>query len=313
MSQPTSAHTAPSKWILPVKLEDSSHYPRWHSALQDLLFRNVKIPSIGKITSASTLDRPFFKKYFKEEFDSIVSNSDDADDPDEPLDNTDFVNLCLDHAVDTGKGFLAWVYDAYPAIRSSLGLDVFERTSACPAGDIVTLMQSIKLSIGYLETHDPVELEALFLATTMESEGGNDIMKYLTLLRSRMRRLSAPDYPVPDEKCRRTCTLLRGLEPTIYSNFIDNAERTPYASYNLLEAAVLKNSSKPRMQQKLLELRPGNNHSTMTTRSQATKKRPRVDEYINAASETPDDAITKATLPCFQYTRMGTCDKGDKF
>ncbi len=69
-------------------------------------------------------------------------------------------------------------------IRESLSDEIAAKTAGVARGDLVALLAGINLAIGHLETHDSHDLEALYQNSTMAVQGGQDLMKFLALLRN---------------------------------------------------------------------------------------------------------------------------------
>ena len=63
----------------------------------------------------------------------------------------------------------------------------------------------------------------------MEAEGKNNVMTYISVLATSMRRLEAAGMEVPDAKAQRV--LLNGVHQDIFESFIYEADRTPYENY----------------------------------------------------------------------------------
>jgi hypothetical protein len=216
------------RFKLPFSLTGAADHPRWRSCLQDRIFKYIHLTNMDTITSATTLDPKFFKKLFPAEW-KAAETDEDGEEVDDPLSNPEHPELltsCLVHALSTGNGFNSWLYDVFTGIRDSLSDDLAEKTAGVAPGDLVALLKGINLAIGHLETHDPYDLEALYQKSTMAGEGGQDLMKYLALLRTYQRRLTAANAPMADLKCQKI--LLRGLDQDVFSSFIDNADRNAY-------------------------------------------------------------------------------------
>ncbi len=93
----------------------------------------------------------------------------------------------------------------------------------------------------------------------------SDSLTIISTLASTRRRLKTAGHIVSDQKAIRV--FLTGLNQDIFESFIASAERTPYASYDLLVRALQQASAKPHMIAKLRKLLPGRTHSTFTTRT----------------------------------------------
>ena len=255
-----------SKFKLTIKLEGAINLEKWRSSLQNKLFRFIKNTNMDKLTIASTLNRKYLKATFPDDWKD--ASKDDDDNPADPLDNEEFVQACLDHALESGEGFNDWLYDVFEGIRDSLSEDIAEQTSGVAIGDLLALFTGINLAIGHVEHHDPQDLDIVYGQCTMAGEGNNDIMKFTATLTSYMRRLTAAGHGVTDAKAQRV--LLRGLDQEIFEAFISTADRTPYDNYKDLEHALKKAAGKPLMLKKLQELKPGTTQSALTMRARST-------------------------------------------
>ncbi len=112
--------------------------------------------------------------------------------------------------------------------------------------------------------------------------------------------------------------LLRGLDQDTFSSFIDNADRTPYESYDALEAALVKVASRPRMLQKLLLLKPGTSHSESAMTTNATVQHQHGDGNSTRMDRVEQvlAALVNKQQPerneCFHFARNGNCAHGSQ-
>ena len=252
--------SASSKKFHLKKLTDAAHFPRWKAALQDHFFSRIKNNNMDLLNTMDTLDDKYFKKEFAAEYKAAAAPFQDKN----PWQDEHFATLCKAHAFKTAEGFEDWVYHMYSDIRTSLSDEIQDQTAGVVRGDIVGLLVGIKLAVQYFEAYNPDELEIQYTRCTMAEGGGSDVMKYTALLQSFLNRLKTANAPIKDSKAQRV--LLNGIHPTIFENFINDAERTPYPTYDQLVTAFLKLCSKERIMMKLRALKPGRSH-TMTTRS----------------------------------------------
>lgn len=297
------------KFKIPVQLVDANNFQAWQVAAQTECFSAFNNTDMSSITPAFTLDPKFCKATFLNEWKEAAKDDND------PMEDPDFVQTCHDHALASGDGFKPWLPVVFAGVRASLSSQIAEQTNSVATGDLVALFLAITLAIGFVETTNPEALEILYASTTMELAGKNDIMTYISVLASLMRRLQTAGHPVTDAKACRV--LLTGLHQDTFDSFISNAERSPHASYKLLVKALQAAASKPHILSKLRALKPGTSHSAMTTRSSPSQQQTgdqRMDrmEAILAtlASATPASA-TPATQPvCFHFSKHGTCPKG---
>jgi hypothetical protein len=276
-----------------------------------MLFTSAK-KSLDNLTIADTLEPKYFKGHFKEEWTEEAKQKDEDDNFVYPFDNPAFVEMCLDHATATALGFNEWVYDVYKAIQDSLSADIARKISSVRPGDIISLLTSIGLAICHFETMDPDDLDSEYTKASMEHDGENDIMMFLAVLGTYMRRLDTAGYKVADSKAQRV--LLRGLNQEIFGIFIVGTASTPHATYDILERAVRKFASTPHTLAKLRALKPGTSHSVLATRgtpSQAalTADTERLDRM--EAIMTTFMATNAKRDDCFNFAK-GRCTRGDK-
>ena len=312
MSSSNAASSSSSRFKLTVKLEDSANFSRWRASLQDKLFAKIKNTNMDALASVDTLDAKYFKTHFKQEWKDHTTQDDD-DEEVSPLEDEDFVQLCLDHALSTGKGFMEWLYEVFAAIRDSLNDDIAEQTAGVALGDLVGLFSGINLAIGHTELSDPYDLDHAYAKCTMQHEGQNDLMRFTAVLAQYMRRLKTANLEVDDTRAQRT--LLRGLPEDIFDVFVSTAERHPYESYALLEKALKKFASKPRVISKLKALKPGNPRSVLTTQTksqQDTSSDQRLDKLEAILTTMAHQGAKRSRGPCFHLRDKGSCNKGDK-
>jgi hypothetical protein len=181
-----------------VKLSDASAYPRWKNSLQDHFFHKIHNTNIDKLTRASTLDADFFKKETAAAYKVAAKDDDGA--AVNPMTNTPFAEACFRHAIDTGEGFHPWLYTLYADVRSTLSDKIQDQTAGVNRGDLVGLLQAVKLALRHYETINPDDLAKQHTDCTMAGEGDNDLMTYLAALAHYMQRLAAAGEPVHDRK-----------------------------------------------------------------------------------------------------------------
>ena len=116
------------------------------------------------------------------------------------------------------------------------------------------LIDSIKLAVHQHEINNPHQVEIEYSRATMETVGKNDVMAYISVLATFIRRLEAAGMEVPDGKSQRV--LLKGVHQDIFESFIFEADRTPYVNYRALDTDLKAVSVKPHMSAKLAALKP---------------------------------------------------------
>jgi hypothetical protein len=323
-----AATSAPStnlkRFKLSIKLEGADNVVRWRTSLQEKLFRYIKNTNMDSLTAAATLDAKYFKASLADEWKEAARSDDNK--AVEPFEDKGFVQMCLDHALETGEGFQYWLYDVFEAIRESLSEEIADQTAGVALGDLDALLKGINLAIGHFEDTDPDDLDLTYSSSTMEKEGKNDVMTYTSVLANCLRRLSSAGHKVPDSKAQRV--LLRGLNQDVFEAFVLSADRTPYDSYADLLRALKIAAAKPRTLAKLKNLKPGTSHSAMTARAQSQQlqhqqQQPmptpehRLDRIENILTTLATNTSSKrgqdgARGTCFDFERTGTCSRGSK-
>ena len=181
-----------------MQLDDASQHGLWKETLQDHMFRKTRNVDMDALTTVDTLDEKFFKSEFKAEY--KAASADDEDDRVDPMEDVDFIQLCTEHAFKTGQGFHSWLYDLFADIKGSLGEKIRSQTGTVKRGDLVGLLKAIKLALLHHEVYDPDDLDQLYTNCTMAEEGENDVMKYVSVLKTYRQRLETAGYPTPDRK-----------------------------------------------------------------------------------------------------------------
>jgi hypothetical protein len=268
------------------QLTGSENYESWNKKLQAHMFKKIHNINMDNLKTVQTLDPSYFKSHFSDGFKAASKDANNRNV--NPMEDTDFVLQCTDHAFSTGEGFHDWLYILYSDVRTSLSDDIQDQTDGVQLGDLVTLLHSIKLAVHCAELSNPYDLEIEYTRSTMETTGNNDLMTFLAKLTHYLRRLKAVNLPQGDLKAMRV--LLNGLHQDIFESFISTTKRTPYETYAALQKALEETASEPRMMAKLAALKPGKAHSTFTTQtgnvnngSQGpTEEKTRID-YLEAA------------------------------
>ena len=221
------------------ELNEAAQYTRWLDRLQDYAFRLFKNNNLSAIQPYETLSDSFFRRLYADEWRQTLlileaGGMDVEADDFTPLDpalfssNNELFDMCFEHALDTGIGFRAWVYTFFSDIKQSLGPDMADKTASVRHGDLVGLFRAIKLAVNHHEIFNPDDLETEYTKCTMMGEGQNELMRFISVLATFIRRLEAAGYPPRDSKKQRI--ILTGLDQDIFENFISNADRTPCAS-----------------------------------------------------------------------------------
>jgi hypothetical protein len=189
------------------KLRDASEFTRWKNRLQDHMFKKIHNTNMDLLTTADTLDAEYFKAKFKDAF--KAATKDDDGKLVDPMTNTTFLQMCSDHAFAKGEGFHDWMYVLYADVRTALSDTIQDQTAGVARGDLIKLLQTIKLAVHHSELNNPDALDIEYSKCTMELEGKQDLMTFTAALTNYMRRLDAAGLPVRDAKAQRV--LLNGL------------------------------------------------------------------------------------------------------
>jgi hypothetical protein len=229
-------------------------YEPWKKAVEVLLFsKRSGGVTLETMSRKNLLDITYFGKQeeFKQYLQRLCSNENLYD----PFDDEDFVKKCYDHASETTKGYMEWVYPMYLLLYDSLSDDIKEKVAGAQTGDLLDLVASINIAIRHFEMFDPTALEIAFCKMSMEDDGANDVMQFLTRLKAVRTRLRLANYPVSDAKAMTV--LIKGLNKDVFSQFIYYTQRNPYKSYDELVQAVKKEAAHEDTMEKLDALRPG--------------------------------------------------------
>lgn len=301
-------------------LSSAAGHASWKQSLQRWLFSKMKNVNMDKLTHADTLEFSFFKSHelFK---DSIKRASKDADGKTaDPFDNEEVVDECFNHSLNTGEGFMDWVYTTYTYICASLSSHIQDQTAGVKLGDIIALLAAIKLAVHEFEIFDPDDLESAFMSCTMAEEGGDDLMQFLAVMHRYMQRLEAVGVHVTEK--RKIRVLNRGLHPLIFEYFVTAADNAPYPSFYAAEMAVKKLASKPMIAAKLRALKPGHAETFHSTLVSVKSPNTRRFESLEATIATMTAAIkaqpkagskqTRVKSVCFSFRDTGACRQGDK-
>ena len=187
------------------------------------------------------------------------------------------------------------------------------------------LIDAIKLAVHQHEINNPHQVEIDYSSATMDTEGKNDVMTYISVLATFMRRLEAAGLKVPDAKAQRV--LLNGVHQDIFESFINEAERNPYESYRELVTAFKTASARPRMSAKLAALKPGRAqimtavsapHRISSQESRFAQIESVLVALGNAsltAGSSKHNNTNNITRPsdraCFRWEKFGECKNGD--
>ena len=246
-------------------LTGAGDYDRWRTSVAMALFKVAGMSNIATMQTCDTIDFAYFKTLWKDSFYKEAAAERDDEGVKIPVeDNQEYVQQCLEEASSTGKGFLSWLPSIYPDLFASLSDDIQDKVAGVAIGDLIGLIQGIKMAIKHFEVYKPHELEKQYSMCTMDDEGKHDVMQYLTILKQYLNRFKAVNYKITDEKAQSI--LLAGLNQEIFDQFTIEAERHPYDDYSELERAVKKYCSTAKVNEKLKALQPQGTVSTLWLR-----------------------------------------------
>ena len=300
-------------------LKDASDYQKWKQATELQLFRYKVVPSsIDTLTSTRTLDSAWFKKYDRAAFNNAADG----------LKDDDYAATCFVSALATGDGFHDWLFTMYADIVDSLCDEIKYKVGGVADGDLVSLFENIKLAIRHYEIFNPTELKKHFYGLTMEEHGKNDVMTFLSEIKTTAARLDVANSPLTDEE--KMLVLKDGLHQGIFEIFIREVDRNPYPTYFELERALLKESANKKVREKLEELKPGQVRNTLSTRTTQQHKHNTRSPPTSNFQETLEKATTvianattailrqnknnqpteyKRKQKCYDFA-AGKCDRG---
>ena len=285
-----SRHESGRKKIKITQLVDDDSYKIWSKDVNVVLFQLGACP-MDDMTTGKTLLSTYFEEHpdFKDEWQSIA---DDENDYIEPLENDDFAQKCLEHALTANKGWAPWLKDAYAHIFDSLSDDIQDQVRSRSHGDLVTLFANVKLAVRHFEVFDSADLKFKFFHLTMEEHGKNNIMKFFTEVEDVMKRLVDADAPITDKEAQKC--LSRGVHQKIFESIIDKADNGDYKSYRALKKALLEKSAKPKVMQDLADIDPTSQQHALITRAQKYTRHSR--GQINQATARANHAANKQRL-----------------
>ena len=332
MSQASNS-AMPKHGLKLFQLTENGDHPRWKNLLQDYMFATTHNVNMDAMTESSTLQDEYFKvnAQFKTDFKKLSKDNVGSDS--DPFSNVEFATKCFDHALNTGNGFKDWVYTTYSYIRLALSDRIQQQTSMVKLGDLVALLKAIQLAVLQHEVFNPDDLDIAFTRCTMDGEGGNDVMLFLSAIAGYVRRLTAVNHP-PSEQ-RKMRVLLTGLDQDIFDIFIGNVERVPFHTYMELQQAVKKCASGKRIADRLRALNPGQAESIHVTVPRAQPVKSPLDDRLdrletimvtmasqrggqrggkggrgkggNGGMDQP-----KPRAACYNWRDNGACDRGDQ-
>jgi hypothetical protein len=185
--------------------------------VQDYFFFSFQNTHMASITKRMMLDQSFFEASadFVYLLEIAIAHSENEETETKPFDYDDVVDKCFEHALDTGKGFKKWLYRAFFEVKRSLSMVVRTQTASVQRGDIIALLSAVKVAMHKSEDFTYHELEVEWAKCTMDTEGNNNIMTYISALASYIRRLTVAGAEPGTEK--KVAVLLKGLNWDIFA------------------------------------------------------------------------------------------------
>ena len=184
------------------------------------------------------------------------------------------------------------------------------------------LLDQINIAVGATESLDPDQLDEEYGKCTMQGEGNNDLMTYVSALKQYVQRLTAASHP--PTIIRRQRVLLRGLPYEVFAAFKRDAKRNPYSDYKTLVKALMVEALEPHVASQLRALKPGRQHTAMVTRSAAHRQQqprpvesPRT-QRMNELESILTTLVERQTFApaadksCRNFTATGKCSYGDR-
>ena len=196
-----SRNSTPTKGTaarLLIQLTGAANHRLWRRSIQAYMFSKFHNVNMDKLGRADTLDLDYFKKHedFKADFKAAVASDDGDKTANDPFVNSPkFLDQCFGHAISTGDGFTDWLYDTFTCVANSLSAKIQLQTAGVRLGDLIALLAAVKLAVHEIEVFDPDVLDIAFTSCTMDGEGGNDLMTYLSALAGYVLRLEAVNKP----------------------------------------------------------------------------------------------------------------------
>jgi hypothetical protein len=183
----------------------------WLQEVQDYFFFSFQNANMASITRRMMLDQLYFEASadFVDLLAVAVAHNEEEETENKPFDYDDVVDKCFEHSLDTGEGFKKWVYRAFFEVKRSLSKVVRTQTASVKRGDIIALLAAVKVAMHKSEDFTYHELEVEWAKCTMDTEGNNDIMTYISALASYIRRLTVAGAEPSTEK--KVAVLLKGL------------------------------------------------------------------------------------------------------
>ena len=145
------------------KLEEASQFPKWMMQLEAYMYEKIKCANLENITQESTLNGGYFSTHedFSDKYEEVGFGE------------KEFFRTCFVHAMenagpkskDEETPLKEWVYKAVALIRRGLGDDILEQTAGVPAGDLVGLLEAIKVAVLLFEDQGPVAVVEYYKTT----------------------------------------------------------------------------------------------------------------------------------------------------
>ena len=221
-----------------------------------------------------------------------------------------WADACYDIALLEGAGFKPWVYKLWHAVKESLPDAMRSQVASVRTGDLKTLLQQLRLAVNKVEDIQPQILKAQMWASTMEREGKNDTLTYISYLTLNRDRLKAVNSPLSDSDLQGM--LVHGLDDDIFSTVKDNYEVKVATSFDELCATVKSFIVRTKIAAKLAALKHNQKVTVFTAAAQQTEFNLAFQAFKKSISPPASPQKKKKNLldkPCWLFS-SGACLKG---
>jgi hypothetical protein len=221
-----------------------------------------------------------------------------------------WADLCYDIALVEGAGFKPWVYKLWHAVKESLPDAMRSQVASTRTGDLKSLLQQLRLAVNKVEDIQPQILKAQMWASTMEKEGKNDTLTYISWLTLNRDRLKAVASPLADADLQGM--LIHGLDDDIFSTVKDNYEVKPANSFDELCATVKSFIVRTKVATKLAAIKQNQKVTVFSAVEQQQEFNLAFQAFKKTLSPPPSPQKKKKgslDKPCWLF-QTGECQKG---
>ena len=110
-----------------------------------------------------------------------------------------WIQTCYSLAVIEGDGFQPWVYKLWTIIKASLGEQIRAQVSSVRGGDLLALLAMLRMAVNQVEDIAPHTMRARLWQSSMQAEGANDVLTYMTYCDATAKRLKTANEPMADK------------------------------------------------------------------------------------------------------------------